>query len=66
MSAKVAVPKEVTPGERRVAMVPAAVAKLLARGVEVSVEAGAGGGSYFSDSDYAGAGARLVGSTAEL
>ncbi|MGZ4200113.1 MAG: Re/Si-specific NAD(P)(+) transhydrogenase subunit alpha [Thermoleophilia bacterium] len=66
MSAKVAVPTEVTPGERRVALVPAAVAKLVARGVEVLVEPSAGSGSYFSSDDYAQAGARIVGSMAEL
>jgi NAD(P) transhydrogenase subunit alpha len=66
MSAKVAVPTEVTAGERRVALVPVAVAKLVARGVEVLVESGAGAGSYFSNDDYAQAGARIVGSTAEL
>ncbi len=48
------------------ALVPAAVAKLVGRGVEVSVESGAGAGSYFSNDDYAQAGARIVASTAEL
>jgi NAD(P) transhydrogenase subunit alpha len=66
MGAKVAVPKEVTPGERRVAVVPASVAKLLALGVDVVVEAGAGAASHFADADYASAGARLVGSAEEL
>ena len=66
MSARVAVPTEVAPGERRVALVPAAVAKLVGRGIEVRVAAGAGAGSYFTDDDYAQAGARIVGSVAEL
>ncbi|HUK78825.1 MAG TPA: Re/Si-specific NAD(P)(+) transhydrogenase subunit alpha [Thermoleophilia bacterium] len=66
MSARVAVPTEVTPGERRVALVPAAVAKLVGRGVEVSVEAGAGIGSYFTDDEYAQAGARVVAATADV
>ncbi len=66
MSAKVAVPTEVTPGERRVALVPVAVAKLVGRGVEVAVEAGAGAGSFFADDDYAQAGALLVSAATEL
>ena len=60
MSARVAVPAEVAPGERRVALVPAAVVKLAARGIGVTVEAGAGRNSYFADDDYAQAGATLV------
>ena len=39
---KVAVIKETAPGERRVALVPEAVTKLSAAGLEVLVEAGAG------------------------
>jgi len=66
VSAKVAVPTEVSLDERRVALVPAAVAKLVARGVEVTVEGGAGIGSYFTDGEYEQAGARIVAATAEL
>jgi H+-translocating NAD(P) transhydrogenase subunit alpha len=66
MTVRVAVAKEVTPGERRVALVPTTVAKLVGRNVDVAVEAGAGAGSYFADDDYASAGAHLVGTTAEL
>ncbi len=66
MSARVAVPREVTAGERRVALVPATVAKLAARGVHVTVAAGAGAGSYFPDDEYAEAGADLVETAAEL
>jgi H+-translocating NAD(P) transhydrogenase subunit alpha len=66
VSARVAVPTEVTPGERRVALVPAAVAKLVGRGIEVSVEAGAGIGSYFTDDEYSQAGARVAAATADV
>ena len=66
MALRVGVPKEITPAERRVAMVPAVAPKLLALGVELLVEAGAGVGSYSLDDDYAGAGARLVSTAAEL
>ena len=66
MKAKVAAPREVTPGERRVAVVPATAKKLVALGVEVLVEAGAGASSYFPDDEYTSAGARLVASPGEL
>jgi len=62
---KAGVVKETEPGERRVALVPDAVAKLQAAGIEVLVERGAGEGAWLSDSAYVDAGATLVGS-AEL
>jgi H+-translocating NAD(P) transhydrogenase subunit alpha len=62
---KAAVVKETAPGERRVALVPDAVAKLRPAGIEVLVEQGAGQGAWFTDSAYAEAGATIVG-TAEL
>ena len=39
---KIGVPKEIIAGERRVALAPDAVAKLVESGVEVVVETGAG------------------------
>ena len=62
---KVAVVKENTPGERRVALVPETVPKLMAAGAEVLVESGAGEAAWFPDSAYAGAGAVIV-TAAEL
>jgi NAD(P) transhydrogenase subunit alpha len=62
---KVAVIKESTPGERRVALVPEMVARLRAAGLDVLVEAGAGDGAWIADSAYAEAGATVV-SRAEL
>jgi H+-translocating NAD(P) transhydrogenase subunit alpha len=62
---KAGVVKETAPGERRVALVPDAVAKLGAAGIEVLVERGAGEGAWLSDSAYADAGATIV-SAAEL
>jgi NAD(P) transhydrogenase subunit alpha len=62
---KVAVVKETAPGERRVALVPEAIAKLTGAGVEVLVETGAGDGAWFPDAAYAEAGAAIV-SRAEL
>src|SRR5208283_4433796 len=57
---KVAVVKENTPGERRVALVPETVPKLLAAGAEVLVENGAGEAAWFPDGAYADAGAVIV------
>ena len=62
---KAGVVKETAPGERRVALVPDALAKLRDAGIEVLVERGAGEGAGLSDSAYAEAGATIV-SAAEL
>ena len=62
---KAAVVKETSPGERRVALVPDAVAKLAPAGINVLVESGAGDGAWLSDSAYADAGASIV-SAAEI
>ena len=57
---KAGVVKETAPGERRVALVPDAVAKLQAAGIEVLVERGAGQGASLSDAAYADAGASIM------
>jgi NAD(P) transhydrogenase subunit alpha len=55
----VAVPKEKTPRERRVALTPEGVKALAKLGCEVAIEAGAGVEAGFRDADYAEAGARV-------
>jgi H+-translocating NAD(P) transhydrogenase subunit alpha len=55
----VSVPKETAPGERRVALVPEVVDRLVKGGVEVVVEAGAGAGAHQPDSVYERAGAAI-------
>ena len=63
---KVGVPKETVEGERRVALVPETVGKLVDReGLEVLVEAGAGR-DYNPDAAYEEAGATLVSDAADL
>jgi H+-translocating NAD(P) transhydrogenase subunit alpha len=57
---KVSVVNETASGERRVALVPEAVAKLRASGLEVLVESGAGAQAWFTDDSYAEAGASVV------
>ncbi len=56
---KLAVPKETLAGERRVALVPESIKKLVKAGAEVAVESGAGVSSYLSDDAYRDAGATL-------
>jgi len=53
------VPKETRPLESRVALVPAAVAKLVNLGAEVAVESGAGEAAGHLDADYEKAGAAV-------
>jgi proton-translocating NAD(P)+ transhydrogenase subunit alpha len=57
---KIGVPKEVAPGERRVALVPDAVAPLVKSGLEVLVESQAGAEAFQDDAAYEKAGARIV------
>jgi len=51
---------EANPQEKRVAIVPAAVAKLIKLGAHVAVESGLGRSIYVSDADYVAAGATVV------
>jgi NAD(P) transhydrogenase subunit alpha len=62
---KVGVARETAAGERRVALVPEALGKLPAAGLQVLVEAGAGAGAVIPDQAYTDAGATIV-STVEL
>ena len=57
---KIAVPKEIVPGERRVALVPDAVAALSKRGFEILVESTAGEGAFHADAAFEKAGGRIV------
>jgi NAD(P) transhydrogenase subunit alpha len=57
---KVAVVKETGPAERRVALVPEAIAKLRTAGHEIVVERGAGEAAFFPDDAFTDAGASVV------
>jgi NAD(P) transhydrogenase subunit alpha len=57
---RLGVPKETAPGERRVALVPEVVRRLVEAGFEVAVERGAGVAASFPDEAFAEAGARVV------
>ena len=66
MPQMIGVPKEVFPGERRVATVPEVVEKLIKLGFTVQVESGAGETANVSDDDYRKSGAGIVESAANL
>ena len=57
---KIAVPKETAAGERRIALVPDAVAPLVKSGLEVLVERAAGEGAFHADAAFEKVGARIV------
>lgn len=63
---KIGVPCEIKPREGRVALVPEALAELLAAGHEVRIQAGAGAAAGFSDAQYQALGARVVADAATL
>jgi NAD(P) transhydrogenase subunit alpha len=57
---RIGVPRETAAGERRVALVPDIVGKLVPAGFEVRVQRGAGEAASFPDAAYEQAGAQLV------
>jgi len=63
---KIAVAKEIEVEERRVALVPDVVGKLVKQGLAVWIETGAGDLSYFSDAAYESAGAQIIRDRARL
>ncbi|HWR16648.1 MAG TPA: Re/Si-specific NAD(P)(+) transhydrogenase subunit alpha [Terriglobales bacterium] len=56
----IGVPKELFPGERRVALVPMVIPNLKKIGLDAVIESGAGLESGYSDSDYSEKGATIV------
>src|ERR1044072_1382911 len=62
----IGIPKETSFQENRVALTPEAVSVLVNNGHDVAVEHCAGDGSFYFDSDYSEAGARIVYDKVEL
>lgn len=60
MALCIGVPKESAPGEKRVSLVPDVIARFIKKGIEVTVESGAGEAAFISDSEYEAKGARIV------
>jgi H+-translocating NAD(P) transhydrogenase subunit alpha len=56
----VGVPKEIYPGERRVALTPVVVPMLAKAGLEVAIEAGAGVAAGYPDAQYQDKGAKVL------
>ncbi|HWN18179.1 MAG TPA: Re/Si-specific NAD(P)(+) transhydrogenase subunit alpha [Gemmatimonadales bacterium] len=56
---RIGVPRETSPGERRVALVPESGKKLIQAGYQVAIEAGAGSAAGFPDAAYREAGVTL-------
>jgi NAD(P) transhydrogenase subunit alpha len=56
----IGVPKEIYPGERRVALVPMVIPNLVKAGFEVLLEAGAGEAAGYPDALYVEKGAKIV------
>ncbi|PTB19274.1 NAD(P)(+) transhydrogenase (Re/Si-specific) subunit alpha [Trinickia symbiotica] len=63
---RIGVPREIFPGEKRVATVPDVVEKLIKLGFTVAVESGAGEAANFDDDAYRTAGAEIIDSAAAL
>ena len=56
---RISVPKEIKPGEKRVALVPDIISKLTKLGHEVFIESGAGVAAEYSDEQFLAAGAQI-------
>ncbi|MCB0819442.1 MAG: alanine dehydrogenase [Bacteroidetes bacterium] len=65
-SLQIGIPKESSFQEKRVSLVPAAVALLVNNGHEVLVETGAGASSNYHDKDYSDAGATIAYSSEQV
>lgn len=63
---QIAVPAETHAGEKRVALIPDSVKKLIRDGFEVAIEAGSGQHAGYSDDEYTEAGATIAGDRAAL
>jgi proton-translocating NAD(P)+ transhydrogenase subunit alpha len=64
MAIRLAVPNEIVPGERRIALEPGVAQRLIKMGVEISMEKGAAISSHFSDEQFEGV--KIVDSVDEL
>lgn len=62
----IAVPKEIFPGENRVALVPDTTSKLIKKGFQINVEKSTGLNAGFTDDQYESAGAKIFDNVSEL
>ena len=66
MTLMIGIPREIAPGEKRVATVPEVVEKLIKLGFKVAVESGAGDAANCSDDAYRAVGAEIIDGAAKL
>jgi NAD(P) transhydrogenase subunit alpha len=66
MSLTIGIPREIYPGEKRVAAVPDVVEKWRKLGFAVAIESGAGALANFADDTYIAAGATVADNAAAL
>ncbi|PAV27121.1 NAD(P)(+) transhydrogenase (Re/Si-specific) subunit alpha [Tamilnaduibacter salinus] len=62
----IGIPRETTPGENRVAIIPSGIPELLEAGFEVIIESGAGTAAHFADDEYRNNGAIIADDAASL
>ncbi|MFT6975283.1 MAG: NAD(P) transhydrogenase subunit alpha, partial [Bermanella sp.] len=62
----IGVPKEIYPGENRVALIPSGIDVLLTAGFEVVIQEGAGDRSHYDDDAYRNCGASIAPSAKSL
>jgi H+-translocating NAD(P) transhydrogenase subunit alpha len=62
----IAVPREILPGENRVALVPDTAAKLIKSGFQINIEKDAGLNASYLDDMYIAAGAVIIADRSEL
>jgi NAD(P) transhydrogenase subunit alpha len=62
----IGVPKEIYPGENRVAIIPSGIDALLSAGFDVIIQEGAGDNSHYSDDEYRNGGACIAPSAQAL
>jgi NAD(P) transhydrogenase subunit alpha len=62
----VGVPKEIYPGERRVALIPAVIPNLTKAGFEIVIESGAGAAAGYPDAQYTEKGAKVLADRASV
>ena len=62
----IGIPREIMPGEKRVAAIPETVAKMVAAGARVLIESNAGLGAFISDDSYRDNGAEIIADVREL
>jgi NAD(P) transhydrogenase subunit alpha len=62
----IGIPKEISPGENRVAIIPSGIDALLSAGFEVVVQENAGDNSHYSDDEYRNCGASIAPSAQSL